>query len=134
MTVIGACGDNCFYCPRYIATQNGTADDLEKVKELWVRLELRDPAFPAQDLVCQGCRPENQCAYSELRACARAREMDTCGSCRDYPCERINNAFEQSEIVRTRAIRVCTPEELEALEKAFFSKAINLNRIHFGED
>lgn len=49
MSLIGVCGDNCSYCPRYIATRSGKADELEEVKELWARLGLRDPAFPARD-------------------------------------------------------------------------------------
>jgi hypothetical protein len=51
-TMIGICGDNCSLCPRYLATQDGSAGELEKVKELWVKLGLRDPAFPAQGVGC----------------------------------------------------------------------------------
>ena len=130
MTIIGTCGDNCFYCPRYVATRNGSAKELEKVKRLWVRLGLRDEGFPAQDMACFGCRPENKCAYWELRACAQEKGIDNCGLCQGHPCELINAAFEKSEKLRSHAARVCIPEEMDTLDKAFFSKKQNLDRIH----
>jgi hypothetical protein len=131
MTMIGICGDNCLYCPRYVTTQDGSGKELEKVKELWVRLGLRDPALPAQDMACFGCRPENKCAYSEVRACAYGKGIENCGLCQVYPCELINAAFEKSEKLYSHAVLVCTPKEIDTLNKAFFSKRQNLDQVHF---
>ena len=130
MSLIGVCGDNCEYCHRYIATKNGGMAELEKVKELWVRLELRDPDFPAKDMVCHGCLPENNCAYSELRQCVRERGIENCGSCDVYPCELINIAFDKSEGLRSRAIKVCTQKDMNLLQKSFFSKKEYFDRLH----
>jgi hypothetical protein len=130
VSIIGICGDNCKFCPRYVATQNGSANELEKVKELWVKLDLRDPAFPAQEMACYGCKPENKCAYSEIRACANERDFGNCGLCDGYPCGLINTALEKSEKLRSRATVVCTPMEMETLKKAFFSKRQILGQIH----
>lgn len=130
MSLIGVCGDNCSYCPRYIATRTGKAEDLDEVKELWGRLGLRDPALPAQDLVCFGCKTESPCAYPELRDCAREKRIDHCGLCDTCPCKRIEAAFKKSEDLRTYATRVCTPREMDVLTKAFFSKQQNLDQIH----
>jgi hypothetical protein len=132
--MIGICGDDCVCCPRYVATQNGSAEALEKVKELWVRLGLRDPAFPPQDMACSGCRPENRCAYSELRACVHGKGIENCGLCQVYPCGLLNAVFEKSEKLCSHAARVCAQEEMEALRKAFFSKRQNLDRMRFGKD
>jgi len=120
--ILGICGDNCFFCHRYIATKSGRIEDLERVKELWVRLGLREPDFPVQEMKCHGCKPENKCAYLDLCACVREKEVENCGFCNTYPCELINRAFEQSERLRSIANRVCTQEEIEMLDKAFFSK------------
>jgi len=128
--MIGVCGDNCSYCPRYIATQNRSANDLEKIKELWVRLGLRDPTFSSRGLACLGCKPNIKCAYSELSTCAHEKVIDNCGLCDAYPCILISKAFERSEKLRTHATRVCTPEEMDTLNKAFFSKKQNLDQIH----
>ncbi|HXE98534.1 MAG TPA: DUF3795 domain-containing protein [Dongiaceae bacterium] len=134
MNVIGICGDNCSFCPRYLASQNGDVKELENVKELWVRLGLRDPDFPAQDMACSGCSPENNCAYSEVRACAYEKGIDNCGLCQVYPCKLLNVVFEKSEKLRSQAARFCTPEEMDAFHKAFFSKRQNLDQIHFDRD
>ena len=126
----GICGDNCEYCPRYIATRNGGNIDLEKVKELWVRLGLRDRTFPVEDMACHGCSPENKCAYTELRTCAAAKDLETCGQCGDYPCDLIEFTFEKSEKLRMVAAAVCSREEMEMLTMAFFAKKDNLDRMH----
>jgi protein associated with RNAse G/E len=122
MTPIGICGDNCAYCPRYIATQKGAFQPLSDVKNLWVRLGFRSPDFPAQDMVCFGCRPENQCAYSEVRSCASNKCVSNCGECMQYPCSKINRVFERTEKLRSNALAICTTEEMELLDKAFFRK------------
>ena len=128
MSTMGICGDNCLYCPRYVATQGGKAEELEKVKELWVRLGFREPGFPAQNLACQGCAPENDCAYPELRSCVYSRGIERCGLCEAYPCGLVNAVLEKSERLCTRAALLCTTEEMEVLRKAFFSKRQNLGR------
>ena len=128
MTTLGICGDDCLYCPRYLATQSGKAEELEKVKELWVRLGLKDPAFPAQDLVCCGCTSENKCAYSELRACVYKKGIESCWLCEAYPCHLVSAAFEKSEKLCSQSALVCTPEEMELLRKAFFSKRENIEK------
>jgi hypothetical protein len=134
MTMMGICGDNCLYCPRYIATQSGNVWELEKVKELWLRLGLGNSTLSAQDMVCSGCNPENNCAYSELRACVYGKGIENCGLCKAYPCDLVNAAFEKSESLHTRAALVCTREEMEILQKAFFSKQQNLEKKHNDTD
>lgn len=122
MNMIAMCGDNCTYCPRYVATESGEHTALEKVKELWVRLGLRDPDSPVEDMACHGCMPENRCAYSGLRACVRARGHENCGVCEGYPCNLIDGMLDQSKKLKSHAVRVCTQEEMEMLHKAFFLK------------
>jgi hypothetical protein len=131
MAVIGICGDNCAYCPRYLATLSGKTEELEKVKELWVRLGLRDPSLPAWGLVCHGCAPANNCAYSELRACVYGKGVESCGLCETYPCALVDAAFQRSDELFSQTMLVCTPEEVELFRKAFFSKRQNLEKRHF---
>jgi hypothetical protein len=51
-----------------------------------------------------------------------------------HPCGLLNAVFEKSKKLRSRAARVCTPEEMDALRKAFFSKRQNLDRMRFVKD
>ncbi|MEJ2567938.1 MAG: DUF3795 domain-containing protein [candidate division WOR-3 bacterium] len=130
MSKIGVCGDNCSYCPRYIATLSGSAKELEKVKELWVRLGWRDESFPAEELTCEGCSPAVKCAYPELRDCAYEKEFPTCGICDNYPCKLVNAAFERTKRLASDAVKVCTPKEMDILNKAFLYKKRTLDEIN----
>ena len=126
--MIGICGDDCLQCPRYIATKKGDTGALRAVKDWWVRLGLRQPDFPAQDMACSGCGQETKCAYPEIQACAHGKGMGHCGLCRGYPCPLLRAVFEKSDQLRSHAARICTTEEMETLDRAFFSKRQNLDR------
>jgi hypothetical protein len=130
MSKIGVCGDNCSYCPRYIATLSGDIKEFEKVKELWVRMGWSDESFPAENLVCYGCTTEVKCAYPQLRSCAAGKKISNCGLCDDYPCELANAAFKRTESLESVARGVCSEEEMDILNKAFLHKKNTLDRIH----
>ena len=130
MDKIGVCGDNCSYCPRYIATLSDNLEEFEKVKELWVRLGWREKSFPAEKLACQGCTPEVKCAYPKLRDCAYEKELSNCGLCDNYPCELVNAAYERTKSLTSNALRVCTTEEMDILNKAFLHKKQTLDKIN----
>lgn len=127
--MIGVCGDNCSCCPRYLATQARSLEGLEKVKELWVRLGLRDRDFSVHNLACSGCTPKNTCAYSKVRDCAYEKGIDNCGLCQEYPCESIMAVFEKSKELKAKASDVCSQEEIEVFDRAFFSKEKNLDQV-----
>jgi hypothetical protein len=130
MAKIGACGDHCDFCPRYHATQSNNQIALEKVKELWVRLGLRAPFFPAGELVCFGCKPDNVCAYSALRDCVMDRNIENCGFCSAYPCKIVVDVFGKTEQWALNHMQKCTKEEYEVLHKAFCQKQIHLGEIY----
>jgi hypothetical protein len=132
--MIGICGDSCVDCPRYKAAESGNAEDLEDVKAWWVRLGLREADFPAAEMACGGCRPENACAYPEIRDCAQSRKLKNCGLCGDYPCGLVAAAFEKTAAFHVRAAAVCAQEELDILERAFFRKRHILDWIHLERD
>ena len=130
MDMNGICGDNCAYCPRYTATQSGGKIELEKVKELWVRLGLRDPDFNIKEMACHGCTPENNCAYPELCKCVSEKAHENCGFCDEYPCKLLGKSFDKSEKLKSLSAKVCTREEMDMLNKAFFSKKEYFDSIH----
>lgn len=65
------CGLYCGACPQYLATQAGNA----------VELGLEE---------CQGCKSSvlapGWCATCSLKACARAKGVEFCFQCAEYPC------------------------------------------------
>ena len=129
MNKIGKCGDNCNFCPRYVATKNGNIQELKKVNDLWVRLGLRDPDFPVKALACNGCKPDNRCAYEELYACVTEKGLENCGFCDAYPCTIINGVLDRSDLFQAKAKALCTVEEMDMLDKAFFSKRAYFDRL-----
>ena len=122
MDMNGVCGDNCTYCPRYTATQNGGKIELEKVKELWVRLGLRDHDFNIKEMACHGCIPQNNCPYPDLCKCVSGKAHENCGFFFFFSCKLLNKVFDKSEKLESFAAKVCTREEMDTLKKAFFSK------------
>ena len=121
--VIGACGDNCNECPRFRATEDGSEESLSEVAHLWLRLGFRDRLVSNDEIRCYGCRPENNCAYRELRDCAFQRRLTNCGMCHGYPCELTELAFRKSAELRKRIER--SPEFIRGYA-AFFRKKENL--------
>lgn len=128
--MITRCGDDCTYCPRFVGARDGDPIKPEEAKDLWSRLGLRGKGVLAEQMLCHGCLPQNDCAYPELRACAKARGYENCGSCDEYPCTLTMAMFAKTHDLATRAEQVCTQTELRLLRKAFFSKKIHLDRTH----
>ena len=80
-------------------------------------------------MVCYGCKPENKCAYKELRACVTAKMYNKCGLCDEYPCILIKDAFDKSDKLKDLVKELCTQKEMDNLQKAFFSKTGYFDRI-----
>lgn len=60
--------------------------DLPNYKEFRAFLDLlSDP-----DRSCPGCRAGGGPPFCGIRKCAKARGVDTCPQCNDYPCHRIS--------------------------------------------
>ncbi len=124
---LGACGDRCDVCPRYIATATDDAALFEKILRIYVKVGLRAENTPTDSLKCRGCSPENKCAYASVRDCAVKRKIDTCGACSDYPCEKMNTVFRKTEDFRNLFGQVCAKDEFALFEQAFFKKKAYLD-------
>jgi hypothetical protein len=129
--LLGACGDDCSCCPRYLATVSDDSAALCRVKDLWVSLGWRSPNVDVQSLRCPGCRKENKCACPELRDCAFDRGLKNCGECDEYPCGHTESAFQKTEnTLQSLNPDTCTPEEMALLMNAFGFKKSNLDDVH----
>jgi len=128
MQKIASCGNDCFVCPRYIATQSGDVNRLKKVAELWNRVGWRDTVVSPEEIMCIGCSSSNLCRY-EIKRCTSEKEVDNCASCKDYPCDLTIRSFEQTKIYAESIKGKCTEEEYESFTIAFFSKKENLDGI-----
>ena len=120
--IIAACGNDCGACPRHLPK---TEEALRRTAELWMRIGYRDRVVSAEEMACSGCRPENWCRYGMV-GCAAGRGVAHCGRCPEYPCPKIEACFRATGAFRPGCEAACTPEELEALQRAFFEKRENL--------
>lgn len=127
--VIGVCGDDCGACPRLLATSSGDPAALEIVRELWVRIGLREPGVSAGSLACDGCSPSRRCAWPLVRDCAFSRGIPDCGRCGEFPCGRLEAVFEASEDLAEKVSTRCTRVERDALARAFLMKRENLEAV-----
>lgn len=129
MLKLAFCGNDCNNCPRYIATQTGSIERLKEVAALWYRVGYRDKIVPPEDMICRGCSSANWCSYT-IRECALEKSVENCGKCKNYPCEKVLKIFERNELFAEKSKKICSKEEYECLQKAFFSKKENLDKVY----
>ncbi len=122
--IITLCGDNCLECPRYNAQD---AAKLKAAAELWYRVGWRDHIVSNEEIACSGCSSHKQCTYN-LVDCINEHHVCKCNQCAYFPCDKISNVLERSKKYQKKCSEVCSAEEYEMLEKAFFNKEKNLKR------
>lgn len=119
---ITLCGDDCNKCPRFLAK---TDDELSSVAELWYRIAWRDRIVSNEEIKCNGCSSDKKCTYN-LVDCTKEHNVSKCRYCVEFPCDKIENMLLRSEIYKEKCRQVCSDEEYENINAAFFNKAHNL--------
>jgi hypothetical protein len=127
---IGVCGDNCWCCPRYTATNSDNEKLFAELLHLYIRAGLRPKGTEAEELRCLGCKTAEHCANYGVKACAKDRGLDSCGKCRNYPCDAINAVFKKSGEVKRKMMESLTGYEMNLFGDAFFRKKENLDKIN----
>jgi len=82
--LIAICGLDCEKCDAYIATKNNDQSLREKTAKLWSK--LNHTSILPEHINCEGCRMNGAktvfcSSLCEIRKCAVAKKMDTCGGC-----------------------------------------------------
>lgn len=127
--IISLCGDLCSECPRYIATQANDYVRLKEIATLWFRLGFRSEIVSEEEIKCYGCSKTKPCSYN-INTCEHIRDLNNCGECNLYPCQKINLVFDKTEKVKENCLVRCTPEEYVQMHKAFLSKKNILDNIN----
>ncbi|MFX1340918.1 MAG: DUF3795 domain-containing protein [Promethearchaeota archaeon] len=124
---IAYCGDNCSYCPKYSANLIGTRKKLKDValvmKKVGWRYNLDDP----EKMRCDGCQDVEECEFG-VKECCIEKKVKNCGKCDDYPCPKIQNAFNITEINVEKFKKILSKENYEIFRKAYFLKKENLEK------
>lgn len=92
--MLSYCGIDCRACPTYRATQ--ADDDVKRAKVANFWSQMFGTPFTKEDINCDGCRQNRgrlfgHCRTCEVRLCAQEKDLDSCGRCQDYSCEKLNN-------------------------------------------
>ena len=89
------CGVNCEKCGVYIAAVTSDEHLKEKMAKEWGALYKR--AFKTEDISCEGCKSGivfTLCARCDIKTCNESRDIDNCGECAVFPCDRIQRFFD----------------------------------------
>jgi hypothetical protein len=123
---LACCGDVCDLCPRYTATLSGDKEKLKAVAVLLKKVGWRDRVVSEEEVICQGCETyKGDCEFG-VRECCLEKNIGNCGECDDYPCDKIQRAFEINRENAEKFKRILSSEEYEIFDRAFFSKKENL--------
>ncbi len=97
---IAFCGLDCTKCDAYIATKNNDQSLRERTAKLWAELN-QAPILP-EHINCEGCRMDGAktlfCgSLCEIRKCAVAKRMETCGDCPESGvCPKVNAIWQNN--------------------------------------
>jgi hypothetical protein len=101
--MIAFCGVDCAECEGYLATQ---ADDDEKRAEVAKDWSARYNAdIKPESINCNGCRSAGRKFFycsdiCELRKCGIQKGVEHCGTCDEYPCEKLEAFFKAAPQAR----------------------------------
>ncbi|MFX1313263.1 MAG: DUF3795 domain-containing protein [Promethearchaeota archaeon] len=118
------CGDCCTYCPRYIATLSGNRKKLKDVAFLMKKVGWPYNLEEPEKNKCKGCQDIENCEYG-IKECCIERNIENCAKCIDYPCPKLENAFEITEGYVETFKPILSKEEYELFQKAYFLKKEN---------
>ncbi len=122
--IIAACGNDCSACPRHIPK---TEEELRHTAELWMKIGYRDHIVSNDEISCTGCKVNNWCRYNVIQ-CTTKKNIPNCGKCEEYPCAKLKECFAVTKSFAPSCKKVCSDEEYEVLQRAFFEKKENLDR------
>ncbi len=89
--MMGCCGLECTECPAYIAKRTNDDGLRMETAEKWSSAEW---TVAPESINCDGCKSSEgvlfqHCLNCTVRACVNERELENCGQCQDYSCEKI---------------------------------------------
>lgn len=87
--IIACCGLNCSECPLYVAHQTNDYHLMEEIAEALYK--LYGLSVKPSETHCTGCTEAEGvyygCARCPRRQCSIEKNVKSCKSCEEYPCE-----------------------------------------------
>ena len=102
--VFAYCGLACHECETYKATKADDDFKRAEVAKNWSKLFNAD--ITPDQINCTGCSNDGviffYCGMCEIRKCSRERNLENCGMCDDYACEKLDSIFKMMPSAKTR--------------------------------
>ncbi len=83
--LIAYCGLYCGACSFKVAFEEKNKEHVTSMPSYYDRLKDEPVEF------CPGCRLENICGECAMRDCAISKEIEHCGQCGDFPCDKVSS-------------------------------------------
>jgi hypothetical protein len=92
--MIGYCGYNCYLC----AARSDDPALRQRMVDGW-RAYLGHEHYTAENVRCDGCCADGRLADQscEARPCARAKGLDSCAACDEFPCPKVGKLLGSRE-------------------------------------
>ncbi|WP_243349072.1 DUF3795 domain-containing protein [Parabacteroides sp. FAFU027] len=108
--MIGYCGLNCDTCPIHLATIEPDIEKQKNMRETIAREIERaygTVVTPEEINDCDGCRAESGrlftgCLDCKIRACAIEKQIESCGLCSEYICDRLKDFLQKEPVAKNR--------------------------------
>jgi hypothetical protein len=103
--LIAICGLDCEHCDAYIATKNNDQVLREQTAKRWSELN-QAPILP-EHINCEGCRMDGAktlfcSSLCEIRKCAVAKSLETCGECEEKgSCPKVGAIWRHNPQAKT---------------------------------
>ena len=103
--LIAICGLDCEHCDAYIATKNNDQVLREQTAKRWSELN-QAPILP-EHINCEGCRMDGAktlfcSSLCEIRKCAVAKCLETCGECEEKEsCPKVGAIWRHNPQAKT---------------------------------
>lgn len=104
------CGLLCNGCPIFLATKEVNTTLKARMKSVIAQMskELYGLDQKPEDITdCDGCWSANDrlfpgCLKCQIRICAREKDLENCGNCQEYPCNKLDEVFKYDPAAKMR--------------------------------
>ena len=83
--LIAHCGLYCGACSFKVGFEENNKEHVMCMPTMYDKFKNQPLKF------CPGCRLENQCGDCDIRDCARAKKIEFCNLCNDFPCKKLKD-------------------------------------------
>ena len=94
--MIAYCGLACHQCGAHLATIDDDDQKRAEVAQEWSKLFKTE--IKPESIDCDGCQSDSgrlfsYCNVCEIRNCGKDKDVQNCGHCADYPCDKLDWIF-----------------------------------------